>query len=98
MGALNSVSPGAYPVTQLVGRVKDGVGPKCHAWPRRVSPPRGEAQLAGRRTDWQMVCWRGTQASSDNAQDVIQNIVDETGMCAATPNWCTVLSCRVNQG
>ena len=36
------------------------------------------------------------QASSDNAQGVIQNTADETGVCAATPNWCAVLSCNVN--
>ena len=32
------------------------------------------------------------QASSDNAQGIIQNTVDKTDVCAATPNWCTVLS------
>ena len=48
MGVQTSVSPWAHPVTQLVDRVKYGLGPGCHAWPRRVSLPNGEAQLAGR--------------------------------------------------
>ena len=44
-----------------------------------------------------MVRWRKTQARSDNAQGVIQNTVDKTGVFAAAPNWCAVLSCRVNE-
>ena len=40
-------SPGAHPVTQLVDRVKYGLGTECHAWPRKVSLSSGEAQLAG---------------------------------------------------
>ena len=67
---------------QLVDRVKDDVGPGCHAWPRKVSPPSGQAQLAGLLKG--LAC--GTQASSDSAQGVIQNSVGETGVCAATPN------------
>ena len=35
------------PVTQLVDYVKYDLGPGCHAWPRRVSLPSGEAPLAG---------------------------------------------------
>ena len=34
-------------VTQVVDRVKYGLGPGCHAWPREVSLPSGKAQLAG---------------------------------------------------
>ena len=34
-------------VTQLVDHVKYGLSPGCHAWPRRVWFPCGEAQLAG---------------------------------------------------
>ena len=34
-------------MTQLVDRVKYGLGPGCHAWPRRVSLPSSEAQLVG---------------------------------------------------
>ena len=33
--------------TQLVDFVKYGMGPGCHTWPRRVSLPSKEAQLAG---------------------------------------------------
>ena len=47
MGVETSVSSWTHPVTQQVDRVKYGLGPACHAWPRRVSLPSGEAQLAG---------------------------------------------------
>ena len=47
MGILTSVSPGAHLVTQLVDHVKYGLGPWCHAWPKRMSLPSDEAQLAG---------------------------------------------------
>ena len=47
MGIYTSVSLGAKPVTQLVDRVKYGPSPEYDAWPRRVSLPNGEAQLAG---------------------------------------------------
>ena len=33
----------AHLVTQLVDSVKF-IGPVCHAWPKRVEPPSGEAQ------------------------------------------------------
>ena len=36
-----------HPVTQLVDRVKYGLDPGRHAWPRRVSLPNGEVQLPG---------------------------------------------------
>ena len=39
-----------------------------------------------------------TSASSDNAQSVIKNAVNQASMRAATPSWCTVLSSRVDQG
>ena len=77
-------------VTQLVEYVKYGLGPECHAWPKRVLLPSSKAQLAGGLL--------GTEASSDNAQGVIQNTVDETAVCTVTPNWCAVLRCSVNQG
>ena len=38
----------------------------------------------GARKEWQMVRWSGMQAPTDNVQGVIQNAVDETGVCAAT--------------
>ena len=41
------VSFEANPVTQLVDHVNYGLVPGCHAWPRRVSLPSGEVQLAG---------------------------------------------------
>ena len=47
MGVQSLVFPGPHLVTQLVDFVKYGLGPGCHAWPRRVSLLRGEAQLAG---------------------------------------------------
>ena len=47
MDVYTSISPGAHLMTQLVDRVKCNLSPECHAWPRRVSPPIGEAQLAG---------------------------------------------------
>ena len=54
--------------------------PGCHAWPRRMSLPSGEAQLAGCQKDWQVVRWRKTQASSGNAKGVIQNTSTEIGV------------------
>ena len=68
-------------------------GPEIHGKPRRVSHPVGEAQLAG--------CLRvqvdgpleWAQASSNYAQGVVQDTVDEASVSTATPNWRTVLSC-----
>ena len=52
-----------------------------------------KAQLAG----FLKVCVGGPleemQVSSDYVQDIFQNIVYEVSMSAATPDWCTVLSC-----
>ena len=42
-----SVSPWAQAVTQLVDNLKYDLGPGCHAWPKKVLLPSGEAQLAG---------------------------------------------------
>ena len=47
ISSLTSDSPGRHLVTQLVDRAKCGLNPGCHAWPRKVSPSSGEAQLAG---------------------------------------------------
>ena len=44
-----------------------------------------------------MICWSGTQASSDYAQGVIQDTVDEVSLSAATPDWCAVFSCGVDR-
>ena len=41
--------------------------------------------------------WSFEVTCSDNAQSVIQNAVNETGVCTATLNWCRVLSYIVNQ-
>ena len=40
------------------------------------------------------------QASSDNAQSIIENAVNEASrpMHTTTPNWCAVLSRKVDQG
>ena len=47
MGVQTSVSPGAHRVTQLVDRVKYGLGPGYHTWRRRVSLPSSKALLTG---------------------------------------------------
>ena len=46
----------------------------------------------------QVLRWCGTQASTDNAQSIIDNAVNEVSMRTTTPNWCVVLSCGVYQG
>ena len=48
--------------------------------------------------DRQVLRWCGTQASSDNAQSIIENGVNEASRRTSTPNWCAVLSGRVDQG
>ena len=48
--------------------------------------------------DRQVFRWCGPQASSDNAQSIIENAVDETSMRTTTPNWCAVLSGGVDEG
>ena len=37
------------------------------------------------------------QTSSDDAQCVVENTIDEASVCTATPNWCTVCRSRVDQ-
>ena len=86
------------PVPGLLGRdhARYDRGPQIHGEPTRVSLPVGEIQLAG--------CLRvlvggplgGTQASSNYAQGVVQDTVDEVSVSTATPDWRTVLSCRVD--
>ena len=44
-----------------------------------------------------MIRWSGTQASSYNIQGVIQDTVNEASINAATPDWCVVLSCLIDQ-
>ena len=45
----------------------------------------------------QVLRWCGTQATSDNAQSIIENAVNVTSRRTTTSNWCTVLSGRVDQ-
>ena len=45
----------------------------------------------------QVLRWCGTQASSDNAQSIIENAVNEASMRTTTPNWCAVLSGEIDQ-
>ena len=46
----------------------------------------GEAQLAGCLREQEGFNWCGTKVSSDNAQSVIMNTVNEESMDAATPS------------
>ena len=39
------------------------------------------------------ITYSGTQASSDYAQGVVQDTVDEASVSTATSDWCAVLSC-----
>ena len=48
--------------------------------------------------DRQVLRWCGMQASSNNAQSIIENAVNKASMHTRTPNWCAVLSCKVDQG
>ena len=63
---------------------------KCVAPNRRSS--------AGWIPDRQVLRWRGTQASSGNAQSIIENAVNEESRRTTTPNWCAVFSDRAGQG
>ena len=74
----------------LKNHTKYDRGPEIHGKPRKVSLPVGEAQLAG---CLRVVCWSGTQASSDYAQGVVQDTVHKASVSTATPDWPTVLSC-----
>ena len=94
MGVWILVSLGEYLRTHLKDHTRYDRGPEIHGKPRRVSLPVGEAQLAG--------CLRvqvgdplkcGTQASSNYAQGVVQDTVDEARVSTATPNCRAVLSC-----
>ena len=65
----------------------------------------GECRSSSEELSWldacenrQFLCWFGTQASSDNAQSIIENAVNEASMRTTTPNWCAVLSGEVDQG
>ena len=65
----------------------------------------GECRSESAELSWLDACedrpvlrWCGTQASSDYAQSIIENAVNEARVRTATPNWCAVLSCDVDQG
>ena len=68
-------------------------GPEIHGEPRRVSLPVVEAQLAGCLRVQVGSLLERAQGSSDYAQGVIQDTVDEASVSTATPDWHTVLSC-----
>ena len=87
------------PVAYETGHVKCGQGPGSCGWLGRVSLLGGEAQLAGclKEPEGIVYRWSGTQASSDNAQGVIEYTVDEACVRAAAPDWCAVLGSRVDQ-
>ena len=65
---------------------------------RQVSLLNGVAQLLYTCDDGQVLRWCGTQASCDNAQSILENAVNKASMLTTTPNWCAVLSNRVDQG
>ena len=79
----------------------------CRMWPgfkelrlakESVAPwRRSSASWMPERTG-RLPSWSGTQASSDNAQKVIKNAVNDAGLRVATLSWCTVLSSCVDQG
>ena len=52
---------------------------------------------SSRQSSTGMVRWSGTQTSGHNGQGVNQDTVYEASVCAATPNWGTVLSCQLDQ-
>ena len=95
--AQNSVwilaSLGEYLRTYLKDHIRYDRGPEIHDEPRRVSLPVGEAQLAGCLRVQVGQRWSAMQASSNYAQGVVQDIVDEVSISTATPDWRTVLSC-----
>ena len=57
----------------------------------------GEAQLAGCLREQEGFNWCETKVSSDNAQSIIMNTVNEESMDAATPSWYILLSSQVDQ-
>ena len=68
-----------------------------HDSPKGVSLLIGGAQRAGCLRGQASPSLRGTQASSNNAQSIIENAVNKASMRTTTPNWCAVLSCGVDQ-
>ena len=84
---------GEYLKTRLKDHTIYDRGPEIHGKPRRVSLPVGEAQLAGCLRVKVGGLFEWTQASSDYAQGVIQDTVNEASVSTATPDWRTVLSC-----
>ena len=93
MGVWILVSLGEHLRTHLRDHTGYDWDPETHGKPRRVSLPVSEAQLAGCLRVQVGGPWSGTQASSDYAQGVVQDIVNEASVSTATPDWRAVLSC-----
>ena len=98
MGIQTSISPGAHLLTQLVDHVKMVWVQGAMLGQRKCCSHVAKFSWLDAQKDWQVVCLHRMQASSDNTQGIIQNTVNEMDGCTATPNWCAVLSCSVNQG
>ena len=90
------VSLGEYLRTHLKDHARYDQGPEIHGKPRRVSFPFDEAQLAGclRVQVGGPLEWDA--GTSNYVQGVIQDTVDEASVSTATPDWRTVLSCRID--
>ena len=87
------VSLRQYLRTHLKEHAKYDRGPEIHGKPRRVSLPVGEAQLAGCLKVQVGGPLEWDAGTSNYAQGVIQNTVNEASVSTATPDWRTVLSC-----
>ena len=84
-------------IKYLAGHAECGQGPNDCNWPRKVALLGGKAQLAECLREQEDCPLEETLASSDDAQSVIKNAVNEASMHAATPSWRTVLSSRVDK-
>ena len=69
-------------------------------WVQRSTVRQGECRSHSAKLSWldaweyrQVVRWSGTQASSNCAQGVVQDTVDEASVSTATPDWRAVLRC-----
>ena len=87
------VSIGEYLRTHLKDHTKYDRGPEIHGESRRVSLPFGKAQLAGCLRVQVGGSLEWDAGTSNYAQGVIQDTVDEASVSTATPDWRTVLGC-----
>ena len=87
------VSLGQYLRTHLKDHARYDQGPEIYGEPRKVLLPFSEAQLAGclRVQVGGPLEW--DTKSSNYAQNVVQDTVNEVSVSTATPDWHTVLSC-----